>query len=983
LDSQWNALKSASEIKRKCLDDSHKCVTFTRLCDDLSAWCDECEQQLATDDNGHDLSSCKTLLVRHDNLTKQITAQQAKLDELTAYLASNQSNFMITKMQSAADAVSQRYQSLHEPCQIRRENLDESLILFNMLNELEDFDQWAQEKLTILLDKTDSISISSLDEIRNCSKQHEQLVIELSNQNQLLLVAFKTTRQLIERKHFAHIQLAQRVSELEEKWSKLQAAVEKRTQLLQDSMAVQQFYSDCDELLTWLKSKEIDLTSSDYGKNDAAAMSLLKKLQSLMNDLKTNQKVKYGQLIAQSQLLQGFSDVKSINRKLAECESQISRLMSAGVEREHHLNAMLNVFEFERECEQTIVWLKDQEVVAASQDFGTDLEHAETLLKKFNEFMQHDLEKHKDRITRIDYMAQQLCENKYTPSNLIDGIDERCSSLNQLWRDLSTLAEVRRQTLEGAIEVHAFDKDCDDLITWASEKAAFLQQQQEEFADLDMASVHTLCKQQDSLEQELTALSEELERLIAESARLCTQYPETKEHIETRLEDADSIYNDLLRKLNERKDRLESSQAMFALNAECIELNEWLRDMLTKITSNDTQQQQQLSAELLIKRHKEFKSEIDTQQVKVAKFVAKSKELCETKLSGEDVADVNAKIETVTTGMRNLQETWHARADLYEQNLEYNKLLREIKLLDAWLSAQDAVAHTDVLGDSVSAVEALIKQHADFESTLNAMRSRFDLLSRESKLEVAMRELREREAVSKQKADAQIELEKKKEAERKKRLEQRRMDDRRRTQEIVANIQQTQQQQPTTVSIPIEYNDSTGEINSLSQVMTPKASNEPVQQTQPQVAVSSQAPSNAVRNKKDRNRTRSIREKYKLPLTLPQPTVRAYLARKQEFQKGGQRAPIREYQTFYTTIHANLMCFFVDLRDYNQLNAACQPINLYKCKLNRLEDTTLQRDVIHLETADGAEYLFDAAGDNEDDELFAMWLGRINEASGN
>lgn len=117
-------------------------------------------------------------------------------------------------------------------------------------------------------------------------------------------------------------------------------------------------------------------------------------------------------------------------------------------------------------------------------------------------------------------------------------------------------------------------------------------------------------------------------------------------------------------------------------------------------------------------------------------------------------------------------------------------------------------------------------------------------------------------------------------------------------------------------------------------------------------------------------------------MRLPQPSIGEYLQRKQEFQKGGQRAPIREYQTFYTTIHSNLMCFFIDKRDYNELNAAAQPINLFECRLNRLEDATVQRDVIHVETVDGAEYLFDAAGSENSDELFNVWYSKIAEASG-
>lgn len=103
--------------------------------------------------------------------------------------------------------------------------------------------------------------------------------------------------------------------------------------------------------------------------------------------------------------------------------------------------------------------------------------------------------------------------------------------------------------------------------------------------------------------------------------------------------------------------------------------------------------------------------------------------------------------------------------------------------------------------------------------------------------------------------------------------------------------------------------------------------------------------------------------------------------RKQECQKGGQRAPIREYQSFFTTIHANLMCFFVNEKDYNELNAVSQPINLYKCSLNQIEDATLQRNVLHLETSDGAEYLFDAAGDENNLDNLELWRKSIIESS--
>jgi hypothetical protein len=521
-----------------------------------------------------------------------------------------------------------------------------------------------------------------------------------------------------------------------------------------------------------------------------------------------------------------------------------------------------------------------------------------------------------------------------------------------------------------------------------------------------LASVYTLAKQQESLENELTALSDELERLNVESSRLCKQYPETKEHIETRLDDADVTYNDLLKQLSTRKDKINQSQAMFIFGNEFNELSEWLREMLVKITSSDlsgAQLSEVNNAELLIKRHKEHKTEIDLQQPKLQKFIAKSDDLVSQARKLGNLTSQNetkSKIEAIVEANRNLLDTWQSRQELYEQNLEYFKFMREIKLLDAWLSSKDGFVNTDMLGgDSISSVETMMKQHSDFEQMLLSMADRFESLKQENKLERTLKELKEREMASKKRADAQFEEEKKKDMERKRKMEKRRQDDRRRTQEIIANVSSNHSSSSNHQSNLITLSQGpvlsvaqlVGSIdNDLHVVTTNTAEHKPPQSPTAAVVVSTNlTPTatngnnvSALRAKKDRNRTRSIRDKYKLPLRLPLPTVKDYLMRKQEYQKGGQRAPIREYQSFFTTIHANLMCFFEHEKDYNMLNATSMPINLYKCKLNRLEDTTIQRDVIHLETVDGAEYLFDASGDDNHEHLLDMWFEKIAEASG-
>jgi hypothetical protein len=278
----------------------------------------------------------------------------------------------------------------------------------------------------------------------------------------------------------------------------------------------------------------------------------------------------------------------------------------------------------------------------------------------------------------------------------------------------------------------------------------------------------------------------------------------------------------------------------------------------TSVTTTSSSNQVN-AAELLLKRHREYKIEIDLLQPKAQKFLAKSDDLLKQMSQSSNQTEIKSKIEAIKLMNRSLFETWQSRQDLYEQNLEYNKLLKEIKWLDAWLSSKDSFVNTDMLGDSVSAVEKLLKQHDDFASMLQAMENRFDSLKRENKLEKTLKEIREKEMAQKQQQDAQLELEKRKEAERKKKIDKKRQDDRRRTQEIIS-IVTTVDSGLQLVSDPSLDNANDPQVKKSSTGFNLQVENQTQMNNghsfESVEVVSQQNQPNKVRNKKDRNRTR-------------------------------------------------------------------------------------------------------------------------------
>jgi hypothetical protein len=98
-------------------------------------------------------------------------------------------------------------------------------------------------------------------------------------------------------------------------------------------------------------------------------------------------------------------------------------------------------------------------VAASSQDFGADLEHAQALLVKLDELIAS--EELRERVVMLAERVEKLiggAASATLPLWLVERVEARADECESLWRDIDTLLKARKQTLEGAVELHAFDK---------------------------------------------------------------------------------------------------------------------------------------------------------------------------------------------------------------------------------------------------------------------------------------------------------------------------------------------------------------------------------------------------------------------------------------------------------------------------------------------------------------------------------------------
>lgn len=64
-----------------------------------------------------------------------------------------------------------------------------------------------------------------------------------------------------------------------------------------------------------------------------------------------------------------------------QIEAELNELQGLAKIREARLKESLKVFRFLRETEEVAEWIGDQTAVAASEDYGRDVEHVELLIQ--------------------------------------------------------------------------------------------------------------------------------------------------------------------------------------------------------------------------------------------------------------------------------------------------------------------------------------------------------------------------------------------------------------------------------------------------------------------------------------------------------------------------------------------------------------------------------------------------------------------------
>ncbi|KHN88357.1 Spectrin alpha chain [Toxocara canis] len=767
VDGMWDELVDATAKKLAKLKEAGDQQQFNRNVEDVELWLSELEGQIASEDFGKDLISVQNLQKKQALLESDYNAHQDRIDSLhqQAKAFSDSGHFDAPMILRKEEALRSRYDALREPLNRRKVKLGESLLGNQLFRDIDDELAWIREKEQIAASTNRGRDLIG---VQNLIKKQQALIAEIANHEPQIDAVSEAAEAMVQQGHFLAPDIRDKLAQLKDNWRTLKAKAEKRRQELDDSLQAHQYLADANEAESWMREKEPVVGSTDYGKDEDSAESLLKKHRALMSDLdafkttidelrKQAAQCKYqeqpgGQLgrecvltlydyteksprevsIKKGDILtllnssnkdwwkvevndrQGFvpaAYVKKVEPGAAQQPSQqVSSIGGKQNEIEDQYQKLVLLGETrKRKLEEAC---KGYQLLREANDLAEWIRSREAVAAQQEigtdleqvEVLQKKFDDFKGDLKANEMRLQEM--NQIATALTSVGQTETAVRIRQ---QIEEQTEQREQQLGSAHEVQRFHRDIDETKDWILEKDEALDS--EDFGR-DLRSVQALQRKHEGVERDLAALGDKIKTLDEKANRLRQTHPEAAEQIYDLQREINEQWNRLTAKANNRKEKLLDSYDYQRFLSDFRDLMQWIAAM-NQLVSSDELANDVTGAEALLERHQEYRTEIDSRAATFHAFEQFGNQL----LNSHHYASENIKqrLDDVNDARQKLEDAWVRRRHILDQCLELQLFYRDCEQADTWMSAREAFLNQEDTGDNV---ESLIKKHEDFDKAI-------------------------------------------------------------------------------------------------------------------------------------------------------------------------------------------------------------------------------------------------------------------------
>ncbi|XP_053923064.1 spectrin beta chain, erythrocytic isoform X1 [Cuculus canorus] len=919
LRERWDGLRHAGEEKGRQLFEANRSTLYAQSYGELESWLGQAEEELRSAEPAKDLTATNLQLKKLTRLEEQVGARMKELDEL------EWQGPPLVRDEPDADGHEQklrrRFRDLLEPLGRRRMELETAKAMYQLGRDLEDETLWVQERLPLARSTEHGTDLQS---VQCLAKRNETLQKELAGHGPRLAEVLRRGEAAVSSTGLSP-ELEVRARELQALWEMLRAETAARQQRLREAGEAQQYYLDASEAEAWISEQELFMGAEEKPKDEESGLVMLKRHIRQQRSIED-----YGQTIkelagrAQQLLSAGHPEGEQIIRLQGQVDKHYAGLKEVAEERRRRLENMSHLFQLKREVEDLEQWIAERDVVASSQEMGQDLDHVTLLREKFREFARDTGSVGQERVDRVNLAIEDLIDAGHTEAATMA---EWKDGLNESWADLLELIDTRMQLLAASHDLHKYFYDGAELLSLIAARRQELPQDLGE----DAGTVEAFHRMHSAFERDLQLLETQVQQFRETAARLQAAYAgEKAAGIQEQEQEVARALQALLEACSGRRARLVDTADKHRFFGMVRDLLSWMESTVRQIETQEKPRDVS-SVELLMKYHQGIRAEVDARGKNFTACIELGKKLLQRK--HQDSPEIKVKLMELVEKRRAMMETWEQRWERLRLLLEVCQFSRDATVAESWLMAQEPYLASSDYGQTVDAVEKLLKRHEAFEKSSATWEERIAALRKLTTLEL--------------------------------------MDGR------------TLRDGVTHVEGPEYHLDLDGELEAGSEEEEEKRKGESTQDTS---LPTTDGPEPLARTTGDEEppspSPRVPREEPEEPATLPARTcsiqLEGYLGRKHDLEAATKRASNRSWSTRYCVLRGGQLAFFKDAKS-RALGLPChgeEPLGLRDALCEVAAGYKKKKHVFKLRLSNGSEWLFHG----KDEEELQAWLQGLSSA---
>ncbi|XP_064621468.1 spectrin beta chain-like isoform X3 [Lineus longissimus] len=719
----WTELKDMLKERDEKLNESSELQKFLQNLDHFQAWLGKTQTTIASEDIPQSLSEAEQLLNTHQQLKEEIDAYEPDYESMMEYgrkVTEGQTDAQYMFLSQRLQALDEGWHELQQMWENRQLLLSQSMNLQMLLRDgLQVEVQLSKQENFLSKEEVPSTMVGldkqgSLEQAENMIKQHEAFITTMDANDEKVNAVLQFANRLTEENHYASEKITMKSDNIEERRNANRERAYEQLNKLKDSLLLQQFMQDCDDLADWLQDKQIAAQDETY--RDAKNIhSKYMRHQAFESEVAANK----------DRLLKIQQDGEDLMREKPEFAPEVQ-------ERLDNLNSSWEDLETQTEDKGARLFDANRPVLYEQNidDIDGWVKSLETEIvpDEVEEIMTENLASVNLAVMKQDQREQELLVKKQQVEKLESEahyikdmdpekrmeIQRKKELIEQRFQQLQAPLVEKRTKLEKKKKYHQFLRDIEDERLWIEDKMRLASS--DNYGN-SLLSVQMLLKKNKSLRQEVDNHEPRIHSVCNDGREMIEDGHPQSEDFQQRIDEVMTNWDDLKNAIEKREERLGQSEVAQQYFFDASEAESWMSEQELYMMGEDRAKDEN-GANNMMKKHQALEKVIEDYAETVRDLGERSRDLADKDHPDSDQIGLRqSQVDKLYASLKDLSGDRKGRLD---EVLKLYMMNREIEDLLQWIAEREVVAGSHELGQDYEHVTMLKDRFADFAKETEA-----------------------------------------------------------------------------------------------------------------------------------------------------------------------------------------------------------------------------------------------------------------------